>query len=241
MAIIARIKLAQGETGYYDEKTGIYLNWRSPVADVKLGADLSGLRRSVKHHRIQVIEGTLGTQKTFKQILLEKKAARTGIPLEKLMGKTPLAVEPTEADAIDKKIEADKEETKKVVEEVAAEMNVTPAGPAVKAAMEELAKEEAPAEDAPVEEAPAEVDEAEETVGNMTVKPGSIKKLKAGASREVTSTVEIASAESSDEAVATVTFEGTKATIVGVAAGDAVITLKSAAGSEVTVETKVVK
>lgn len=234
MAIIARIKLAQGETGYYDEKTGIYLNWRNPIADVKLGSDLSGLRRSVKHRRIHVIEGTLGTQKTFKQILLEKKAARTGIPLEKLMGHTPLAVEPTEADALDKKAEAPKTEpaaepAAPAADPVAENKAAAPANEKAKAAMEALAADA------------VEEDGADETVADMTVKPGSIKKLKVGATREITSSVEIASAESSDEAIATVTFEGTKATVTGVAAGDAVITLKSAAGGEGVVETKVVK
>ena len=28
--IVARIKLAPGENGYYDEKTDIYLNWAHP-------------------------------------------------------------------------------------------------------------------------------------------------------------------------------------------------------------------
>ena len=94
--VIARVKLAPGETGFFDSQANIYLNWNHPVGNVIKGADLKGLRAAVRDKKIIVIEGTLGQKKTFKQILMEAKSKRTGIPLEQLMGDTPLAFEPTE-------------------------------------------------------------------------------------------------------------------------------------------------
>jgi hypothetical protein len=94
--VIARVKLAPGETGFFDREANVYLNWGHPVADVIKGAPLKKLRRAVKDKKIVVVAGTLGQGKTFKQILMEAKSKRTGIPLEELMGNTPLAFEPTE-------------------------------------------------------------------------------------------------------------------------------------------------
>ncbi len=94
--VIAQVKLAPGETGFFDSEAKIYLNWSHPVADIFKGTPLKKLRKAVKDKKIVVVAGTLGQSKTFKQILMEAKSKRTGIPLEKLMGNTPLAFEPTE-------------------------------------------------------------------------------------------------------------------------------------------------
>ncbi len=94
--VIARVKLAPGEAGFFDREANVYLNWEHPVADVVKGVPLKKLRRAVKDKKIVVVAGTLGQSKTFKQILMEAKSKRTGIPLEELMGDTPLAFEPTE-------------------------------------------------------------------------------------------------------------------------------------------------
>jgi len=101
--VIARVKLAPGETGFFDSSTNTYLNWSHPVADIELGSDLKSLRAAVKAKKISVIEGSLGQKKTFKQVLMEAKSKRTGQPLEELMGDTPSAFEPTEIIGSDNK------------------------------------------------------------------------------------------------------------------------------------------
>ena len=83
--IIARIRLANGETGYYDDQSGIFLNWSHPEADVTDEMDLSGLRTSQRCHRITVLSGSLGKAKSFKRILAESKAKRLGVPVEHIL------------------------------------------------------------------------------------------------------------------------------------------------------------
>lgn len=242
-SVIARIKLARGESGYYDEISGVCLNWKHPVAEVLLGTDCSGLRASLRAHRIELMAGSLGQSKTFKQVLMEAKSKRTGEDLNTLMGDTPLAAEPTEVI---------NEEASTVSTKAKATVDfVTPDKNEVKSAAKEDVKNEEKVEDTKAEAATVavaaedisdeEADGAEETVGDMTVKPGSIRKLKIGATREITSSTDIVSAESSDESIVTVTFEGKKAVVTGVSVGNAVVTLKDGANGEGIVETTVVK
>lgn len=100
--VIARIRLAKGETGYYDEKSGIFLNWSHPEADVVEGTDCSGLRLSRRCNRIKVLSGSLGKPKSLKLILAESKAKRLGVPVEHVLHegkKRPVYVETIEAEA----------------------------------------------------------------------------------------------------------------------------------------------
>ena len=233
--VVARIRLARGESGYYDDVSGICLNWNHPTAEVLLGTDCSGLRTSLKAHRIELLAGSLGTPKTFKQVLMEAKAKRTGEDLKTLMGNTPLAADPTEVindDTVSNQIP----KPTSTIDAQGPDKNT----PKVETAPAKKQAAAVQADEPVAEEADAE-DSTKETVGDMTVKPGSIRKLKIGSTREITSTTEIVSAESSNEKAATVTFEGKKAVVTGVAVGNTVITLKDAVNGEGIVETTVVK
>lgn len=137
--IVARIRLANGETGYYDDKSGIYLNWSHPEADVTDEMDCSGLRVSRRCRRIHVLSGDLGKPKSLKHILAEAKAKRLGVPVEYVLHKGKKQAVYVEH------VEAAQTETPKAEEKKAAEV-----------------KEEAKAEEAKVEAAAAE--EAKETV-----------------------------------------------------------------------------
>ena len=108
--VVARIRLANGETGYYDDKSGIFLNWSHPEADVTDDMDLSGLRVSRRCRRIKVLSGSLGKPKSFKHILAEAKAKRLGVPVEHILHKgKKRAVYETEEPAkkLDVKVEAE--------------------------------------------------------------------------------------------------------------------------------------
>lgn len=143
--VIARIRLAKGETGYYDEKSNIFLSWSHPAADVVEGTDCSGLRTSLRCRRIELVDGSLGKPKTFKHILMEAKAKRLGVPVEHIIHdgkKRPVYVEEIKAEA------PAAVEEKPVAEEVPAEAEPAKAEePAVKEAAE--AAEEAPVEQKP--------------------------------------------------------------------------------------------
>lgn len=245
--IVARIKLAPGENGYYDEKTDIYLNWAHPEADVPEGKDLSNLRRSVKYRRIVVTEGSLGYNKGFKQILMEAKAKRTGLSLKDLMGTTPIVKE-------DGSLET--EETKVIdstdaIQKPTTTIEVTAEEPVKKETeVEEPKVEAASAKKAPVAEKKVEAikeettvepeveSEAEPEVEPLTTTPKSFRSLKVGGTKDITANKAITKVTVSDEKVATAVFDGMTVTVEGVKAGNVDITIE--AGKESVVVSGVV-
>ena len=237
--IVARIKLASGENGYYDEKTDIYLNWAHPEADVPEGKDLSNLRRSVKYHRIVVTEGSLGYNKGFKQVLMEAKAKRTGLSLKDLMGTTPIVKE-------DGSLET--EETEVIDSTDTIQKPTT----TIEVTAEEPAKEETKVEEPKVEAASAKKAIAadkkveaikEETATDpgeepLTTTPKSFRSLKVGGTKDIAANKTITKVTVSDEKVATAVFDGMTVTVEGVKAGNVDITIE--AGKESVVVSGVV-
>lgn len=237
-SIIARIKLNPGETGYYDEKTNIYLNWKHPVADVPLGADVSDLRRSVKAHRISIIAGSLGRAKTFKQVLMEAKSKRTGEPLDKLMGDTPLAKEPTKLiDATDdtktvkttetivadvkSKVVVDKQEDKQpAMTETKEATETTEATKDTKEVTEE-------AKDNVVDKKTDKAVKEKEAAEPLTTTPGSFRSLKVGTTKDITASKTVTGAEVSNKKLADVVFDDKTVTIEAKKAGKVDVTIKS--------------
>ena len=237
--IVARIKLAPGENGYYDEKTDIYLNWAHPEADVPEGKDLSNLRRSVKYRRIVVTEGSLGYNKGFKQVLMEAKAKRTGLSLKDLMGTTPIVKE-------DGSLET--EETKVIDSTDTIQKPTT----TIEVTAEEPAKEETKVKETKVEAASVKKDIAaekkveaikEETAVDpeeepLTTTPKSFRSLKVGGTKDIAANKTITKVTVSDEKVATAVFDGMTVTVEGMKAGNVDITIE--AGKESVVVSGVV-
>lgn len=249
--IVARIKLAPGENGYYDEKTDIYLNWAHPEADVPEGKDLSNLRRSVKYRRIVVTEGSLGYNKGFKQVLMEAKAKRTGLPLKDLMGTTPIvkedgSLETEETEVIDSTDTIQKPTTTiEVTAEEPAKEETKVEEPKVEAASAKKAiaadkKVEAIKEETAVEpEVESEVEpEKEQEEEPLTTTPKSFRSLKVGGTKDITANKTITKVIVSDEKVATAVFDGMTVTVEGVKAGNVDITIE--AGKESVVVSGVV-
>lgn len=238
--IVARIKLAPGENGYYDEKTDIYLNWAHPEADVPEGKDLSNLRRSVKYRRIVVTEGSLGYNKGFKQVLMEAKAKRTGLPLKDLMGTTPIvkedgSLETEETEVID---------STDTIQKPTTTIEVTAEEPA----KEETKVEEPKVEAASAKKAPVAAEEKVEAIKEeaaaepeaepLTTTPKSFRSLKVGGTKDITANKAITKVTVSDEKVATAVFDGMTVTVEGVKAGNVDITIE--AGKESVVVSGVV-
>ena len=68
---IARIRLAYGEVGYYDEYSRIYLSVTSPEAYIYPGTNLYQIKKSIKSGRLRLIEGSL-TESAEKKSVTEK-------------------------------------------------------------------------------------------------------------------------------------------------------------------------
>ena len=97
---IAKIRLASGEVGYYDDYSRIYLSVASPEAYIYPGTNLFQIKRSIKSGRLRLIEGSLS------EPVVEKPVVTSGIS-------TPKAPEV----AVEVKAEVASEEAVPVVKE----------------------------------------------------------------------------------------------------------------------------
>jgi hypothetical protein len=61
--VIAVVRLALGEIGYYDDLSCIHLTAVNPQRDIFAGTNCTQLRRSVKSGRLRLLSGSLGEEK----------------------------------------------------------------------------------------------------------------------------------------------------------------------------------
>ena len=57
--VIAEIRLAPGEVGYYDDYSRIYLNSARPTAKIYAGTNTTQIRKSIRSGRLRLISGSL--------------------------------------------------------------------------------------------------------------------------------------------------------------------------------------
>ena len=57
--VIAEIRLAPGEVGYYDDYSRIYLNASRPTAKIYAGMNTVQIRKSIRSGRLRLISGSL--------------------------------------------------------------------------------------------------------------------------------------------------------------------------------------
>lgn len=57
--IIAEVKLASGEVGYYDDYSKLYLTINKPYGVIYSGTNLTQIKRSIKSGRLKLISGKL--------------------------------------------------------------------------------------------------------------------------------------------------------------------------------------
>ena len=114
--IIATIKLALGEVGFYDPLSGIHLSIGNPIAYVRAGVNTSRLQSSVRSGRLVLVEGSLGNPPPEPISFAPRIAAESReIPGEEKV-ETPVVSEVTEAEK--EAIRAAMEETKVAEESV---------------------------------------------------------------------------------------------------------------------------
>ena len=99
--IIAQVKLASGEVGYYDDYSRLYLTISNPIGVIYSGMNLTQIKHSVKSGRLKLISGSLYGEAT-KPVKVE----------------TPVKTEPVKPVEESKKEEPVVEEVKPVEEVV---------------------------------------------------------------------------------------------------------------------------
>lgn len=81
--VIAEIRLASGEVGYYDDYSGIYLNSNHPTAKIYAGMNTTQIRRSIRSGRLRLISGSLSTPAPTKEEKPVVKEAKTKVEVAK--------------------------------------------------------------------------------------------------------------------------------------------------------------
>ena len=129
---IARIRLAYGEVGYYDEYSRIYLSVTSPEAYIYPGTNLYQIKKSIKSGRLRLIEGSL-TESAEKKSVTEKIEENIAANVKKESAKEEIVtVKPViapaqelEHEAIDEAVNEKKPESN-AIEEVPAQEESQP-------------------------------------------------------------------------------------------------------------------
>ena len=63
MQAIAKIRLARGEVGFYDDLTGIHLTRAKPDRYIYENMNTKNIRRGIKFGRLELVSGTLSKKK----------------------------------------------------------------------------------------------------------------------------------------------------------------------------------
>lgn len=111
--VIAEIRLAPGEVGYYDDYSRIYLNTSRPTAKIYAGMNTTQIRRSIRSGRLRLISGSLNAP-------VEQKKEKPVKKEEKRAAEIPPKKEP-EPVKVEEKIEEKIEEVPAIVEEPVSE------------------------------------------------------------------------------------------------------------------------
>ena len=124
--VIAEIRLAPGEVGYYDDYSRIYLTTSRPTAQIYAGTNTTQIRRSIRSGRLILISGSLNPPQA--PVKEEPKAA------------APKQVEKPVETKTEEKTETEPVEIVEAVEEIPVETPVEPVETPIEEPAEEPAK-----------------------------------------------------------------------------------------------------
>lgn len=136
--VIATIRLAPGQVGYYDELSRIHLTMGNPQTAVYAGTNVTQLRKSVKSGRLLLLNGTFGEEKHPYKLV--KQGRRYVIAKNDAVEEEAKSTPIIKAEAPAKEVKVEAEETP-AVEEIKAE-EPAPAVEEAPVAIEEASTEE---------------------------------------------------------------------------------------------------
>ena len=119
---IARIALAPGQVGYYDEYSRIYLTIGTPEATIYSGTNCAQIRRSIKSGRIRLLSGSLGAPVAPFRIVDtpsgKKIVSNVKKELEPVVAKIKPEIMPETTSVVEEKTEAVPESVNEIAPEV---------------------------------------------------------------------------------------------------------------------------
>lgn len=69
---IAKVRLAAGQVGYYDDYSKIYLSTSNPEAVIYAGTNMYQIKKSIKSGRLKLVSGSLSNEKPVKENKVKK-------------------------------------------------------------------------------------------------------------------------------------------------------------------------
>lgn len=123
-SVIAEIKLAPGEVGYYDDYSRIHLTASSPTALIYAGVNCTQIKRSIKSGRLILLRGGFDTPQEIPanpkavapktEVIIKKEEVKKVVKEEKKTETEPVKVE----EEVIKPVETKVEEPVSVKEEI---------------------------------------------------------------------------------------------------------------------------
>ena len=124
MKLIATIRIAPGNVGWYDATTGIHLTISRPTADVYEGMNLTNIKRGIQYKTITLLSGSLNEDASVKAKEVKENKQKNIVLNEEVKSvvettekSTKEVVEVIEEKVIDTAVEVEIKETKEIKEE----------------------------------------------------------------------------------------------------------------------------
>ena len=120
--VIAEIRLAPGEVGYYDDYSRIYLNASRPTAKIYAGMNTVQIRKSIRSGRLRLVSGSLNVApKVEEKPAVKKEAPAKPVKPAQEEPVVEIKAEPVAEPVIEETVVEEPVVTEPVVEEVALE------------------------------------------------------------------------------------------------------------------------
>lgn len=120
--VIAEIRLAPGEVGYYDDYSRIYLNASRPTAKIYAGMNTVQIRKSIRSGRLRLVSGSLNVApKTEEKPAVKKEAPAKPVKLAQEEPVVEIKAEPVAEPVVEETVVEEPVVTEPVAEEVASE------------------------------------------------------------------------------------------------------------------------
>ena len=94
--VIARVRLAKGRVGYFDELTRIHLTVSNPEKPVFAGMNTANIKRAVRSGVLRLVYGSLELE--AKQVQKDMHADKAAVEVKTVKAEPAKAVEPAKAE-----------------------------------------------------------------------------------------------------------------------------------------------
>ena len=116
---IAKIRLAAGQVGYYDDYSRIYLSTANPEAIIYAGTNMYQIKKSIKSGRLKLVSGSLTSEQTKTKKAQQPKKDEKKVVEQKVEQKSAIVEEVKVEEVVQPEVVAEVTEETPIVAETA--------------------------------------------------------------------------------------------------------------------------